>query len=210
MVEVGNKLKGNFALGSNGTATSYAQNTESASATVTASTAYKPNHSYVAAGVSGATTTDSTGKAYNVSTGSGTGAAMSQGSADAYVHGGLAIHGVTTGQNGGNSGTNTTNLIKAGTNQGSYVVGQTLSGFDVQVVYSKNATHAHAPAGTYGVTNSSTVTVSDSKTGYASGANVTGALAGMNAAGLANIGASGHFFAKAGLEATTGTAGHGH
>jgi hypothetical protein len=48
------------------------------------------------------------------------------------------------------------------------------------------------------------VSVSDEKTGYASGANASGALDGMNAAGIANIGSSGGFFAKANLGAGTG------
>ena len=197
-VSIGNNIKGNFSVGSNGSATSYAHNSELASAKITATASHTPNFSSVNAGISGATTTESFGKAYNVSTGSGTGSASSAGSASADVNGKLGIHGVTTGFNGGGSGTTTSNAIHAGTNQGSYVAGQTVSGFDVEVNYSKQNSYVN---GGY----SKTVTVSDSKTGYASGNNSYGALEGMNAAGVANIGADGWFFAKTRLQGQTGT-----
>jgi hypothetical protein len=188
-VAIGNTVKGNFSAGSNGSATSYAQNAEAATAGITALANNTPHYTQVNAGITGATTTDSSGKAYNVSTGSGSGSAMSSGYADTSVQGALGIHTVTSGFNGGNAGTQTNNQIVAGTNQGSYVSGQTLSGFDVQLNYAKSG---------------GGVSIADTKSGYASGANSSGALAGMNAAGIASLGASGQFFTTVKLSAGTG------
>jgi hypothetical protein len=194
-------VMGNFSVGTNGTATSYARNSQAATASVFASAGHTPRFNNVDAGINGATTTSSFGMAYNVSTGSGLGSALSSGAADTSVAGVASIHGVATGFNGGYAGTQTGNIIFAGTSSGSYVAGQTLSGFDTQLFYSRSATAAAAPAGTAGGTRSSTVGLSTQTTGYASGANATGALEGMNAAGISNIGSSGMFFAKAGLSA---------
>lgn len=203
-VAIANTISGNLAVGKNGSSTSFAQNNEAASAKITAMTSNTPNYSNVSAGISGATTTDSSGKAYNVSTGSGNGTASSVGSANAAVYGNVAIHGVTTGFNGGSAFTLTNNQVDAGTNQGSYVVGQTMSGFNTQVNYTRMAESIGPKAGTTGGTHSAAVSITDQKTGYVSGANSSGKLEGMNAAGYANIGAAGQFFAKAGLAASTG------
>lgn len=202
-VSVGSTVAGNFGVGSNGTSTSFAHNRESATASVTASTSRTPNYSTVKAGISGATTTASQGTAYNVSTGAGWGSALSAGSARTAVQGAASIGGVSTGFNGGAAGTNTSNIIYAGTNQGSYVAGQTMSGFDAQLHYTRSSSTTHAPHGTIGGARTSSVGVTATTTGYASGANASGALAGMNAAGIANIGATGYFFASAGLSGTT-------
>jgi hypothetical protein len=204
VASVQSTVMGNFSVGTNGTATSYAQNTEAATASVSASASHTPRFNNVDAGINGATTTNSFGMAYNVSTGSGFGSALSSGAADTSVAGVASIYGVATGFNGGYAGSQTGNIIFAGTNSGSYVVGQGLSGFDTQLSYSKSGTAAAAPAGASGGTRSSTVGVSSQTTGYASGANATGALEAMNAAGISNIGASGMFFAKGGLSAAVG------
>lgn len=194
-VAVESTVHGSFALGKNGSASSYAINVESAAAKVNATANHTPGHRTVNAGITGDTETSSFGKAYNVSTGSGSGYAKSAGSADTSVQGRAKIDGVTTGFSGGHAGTETSNKIVAGTNQGSYVEGKTFSGFDTQLHYSKTS-----DAGSHGVT------VSGKAEGYAEGVNKQGALEGLNAAGIANIGATGHFFAKTGLEAQTGTA----
>jgi hypothetical protein len=107
---------------------------------VTATRSYTPGYGSVNAGVTGETTTNSAGKAYNVSTGSGSGSASSAGYAAAGVQGRAAIQGVTQGFTGGASGTQSANVTHAGTNQGSYVLGQTLSGFDTQVHYARTVT----------------------------------------------------------------------
>ena len=202
-INIHSGVNGNFSLGANGTATSYAQNSEAATARVGATTSFTPNYSTVAAGVSGATTSDSAGQAYNISTGSGMGTAASFGSAATLVGGTTSIHDVTTGFNGGGSGTQTSNVIHAGTNQGSYVIGQTVSGFDAGVSYARPATITSPVAG-IGSNRSATVSISAYNTGYASGANAMGALEGMNAAGLANIASSGQFFGRGALSANTG------
>jgi hypothetical protein len=203
-VAIANTISGNMAVGKNGSSTSFAQNNEAASAKITAMTSNTPNYSNVSAGISGATTTDSFGKAYNISTGSGNGTASSVGSANTAVHGTVAIHGVTTGFNGGIASTQTNNQVDAGTNQGSYVVGQTMSGFNTQINYTRTVEAIGPMAGTTGGTNSAAVSVTDQKTGSVSGANSSGKIDGLNAAGYANIGAAGQFFAKAGLAASTG------
>ena len=106
-------VNGSFSLGANGTATSYAQNSEAATAKIGATTSFTPNYSTVAAGISGATTSDSAGQAYNISTGSGMGTAASFGSSATLVGGTTSIQGVTAGFNGGGSGTQTSNVIQA-------------------------------------------------------------------------------------------------
>jgi hypothetical protein len=202
-INIQSGVNGNFSLGSNGTAMSYAHNSEAATAKVGATASFTPSSSTAAAGVSGETTSNSAGQAYNTSTGSGAGMAASYGSAATLVGGMTSIHGVTTGFNGGGSGTQTSNVIHAGTNQGSYVVGQTVSGFDAGVSYARPATITSPVAG-IGSNRSATVSISAYNTGYASGANAMGALEGMNAAGLANIASSGQFFGRGALSATTG------
>ncbi|MDB5761759.1 MAG: hypothetical protein JWQ21_754 [Herminiimonas sp.] len=197
-------VSGNFAAGANGMSASYAKNSEAATAKLTATANYTPHYRTVNAGIAGATTTDSSGTAYNVSTGSGTGSAMSAGSANTRVQGVAAIRGVSKGFNGGYSSTQTDNAIEAGANQGSYVAGQTRSGFDTQLHYAKSSMAAPGPAGSAGGTRSSTAGISAQATGYANGTNVTKTLDGMNAAGIAGIGASGKFFAKADLSASAG------
>ena len=129
---------------------------------------------------------------------------MSAGYADTATCGTVGIHGVTTGYNGGGSGKHTENLIKAGTNQGSYVAGETVSGFEAKVAYSKEYSSAPAATGTIGGTRSAAVEVSGFNSGYASGANASGALENMNAAGIANIGSSGYFFGQTNLSGSTG------
>lgn len=209
-VSIANTISGNFAVGQTGSSTSYAANNEAGTAKVTALANYTKNYGAVNAGIAGDTTSTSSGAAYNVSSGNGNGTASSIGSVNTGVHGVVAIHGVTTGFNGGNSNTQSNNQVDAGTNQGSYVDGSTKSGFNTQIQYSHSSSSAAAPAGSFGGVHSASVSVADQKTGYASGASVTGVLkdaAGkdMNAAGLANIGAAGQFFAKAGLSGSTGT-----
>ena len=204
-VSIANTISGNFAVGQNGSATSYAENKQAGTASVKALANFTGNYGAVNAGITGTTTSDSAGMAYNTSTGTGNGTASSVGSVNTGVHGAVAIHGVTTGFNGGNSSTQSHDQVDAGTNQGSYVIGQTKSGFDTQIQYARTSSSAAAPVGTHGGSQSASVSIADQKTGYASGATTTGALAGMNAAGLANIGASGVFFAKAGLSTSTGT-----
>jgi hypothetical protein len=214
-VSVGTSIKGNFSVGQNGTASSYAHNSQTASATVNATRAYTPSQNGINAIVSGETKTESMGKAYNTSTGSGTGSAMSSGYADTAVRGKLNIPGVTQGFNGGGSGTHTDSLIKAGTNQGSYVTGQTVSGFQAEVKYGKNysttpvatpapTTTTPAPAPVVGTTTTNSVKVAGSNEGYASGANTTAALNQMNAAGIANINSTGYFYGKTNLSGSTG------
>jgi len=203
-VAVGTAVAGTFNVGSNGTSTSYAQNRESAMATITAkknfSTSFGPSCGSSissSAGILGATRTESAGVAYNTSTGSGTGSALSAGHADTAAQGAIGIQGVTAGFNGGGSGTHTDSLIMAGPNQGSYVSGETLSGFEAQVSYDKEyVTGADSRTGT--------VNASGYNSGYASGANASGAIENMNAAGFANIGASGYFFGKTRLSGSTG------
>ena len=202
-INIHSGVNGNFSLGSNGTAMSYAHNSEAATAKVGATASFTPSSRTSAAGVSGETTSNSAGQAYNISTGSGTGMAASYGSAATLVGGMTAIHGVTTGFNGGMSGTQTSNVIHAGTNQGSYVMGQTVSGFDAGVNYARPAT-THYPVAGIGSNRSATVSISAYNSGYASGANAMGALEGMNAAGIANIGSSGKFFGKGNMSATVG------
>lgn len=203
-VSAGTSVAGTFAVGSNGTSTSYAHNMESAKASITANTNSAFCYPNVSAALKGTTRTESSGVAYNMSTGSGSGHALSSGYADTATHGTVGIHGVTSGFNGGKSGTHTDNLIKAGTNQGSYVAGEAVSGFEVQVDYSRGSSSTPAPAGSYGGSRSGTVEVTGSSSGYASGANESGALENMNAAGFANIGSSGYFFGKTNLSGSTG------
>jgi hypothetical protein len=203
-VSAGTAVAGTFAVGNNGTSTSYAQNKESARATITAKDSFTPGYGNVKAAVQGATRTDSAGVAYNMSTGSGSGYALSAGHADTATNGTIGIHGVSSGFNGGGSGTHSGNLIMAGPNQGSYVAGETVSGFDAQISYSKGHSSAPAPAGSIGGSRSATVEVTGSNSGYASGANASGALDNMNAAGIANIGSSGYFFGKTSLSGSTG------
>jgi hypothetical protein len=200
---IASAVSGKFSTGSNGTSASYAQNSESATASVTASRSHAPDYRAVNAGISGATRTDSHGIAFNVSTGAGTGSATSSGFADTSVKGATAIAGVTGAANGG-AGTRTTNLIQAGSNQGSYVEGSTLSGFDAQLNYSRSVTVTPPHNGMAGGTRSATTSLHSQTTGYASGANATGALESLNAAGIANIGASGYFFGKTHLSAQSG------
>lgn len=204
VVSAGTSVAGTFAVGNNGTSTSYAHNMESAKASITASRSAALCYPSAKAAVQGATRTESSGVAYNTSTGSGSGYALSSGYADTATQGTVGIHGVTSGFNGGKSGTHTDNLIKAGTNQGSYIAGETVSGFDVQVDYSRGFGSTPAPAGSYGGGRSGTVEVTGSSSGYASGANESGALENMNAAGFANIGSSGYFFGKTNLSGSTG------
>jgi hypothetical protein len=187
-VSVRSTVAGGIAVGTNGASTSFAQNSEAASASVSATATHNPRFTNVNAGISGATSTSSFGTAVNVTTGYGFGSAFSTGSADTSVAGSTAIHGVTGGFNGGYAGTHTDNVVIAGPNSGSYVAGQTVSGFDTQLSYSRSAG----------------ASLSAQSTGYASGANASGALEGMNAAGISNIGSSGSFFATGGLSATTG------
>lgn len=217
-VSVGTSIKGNFSVGQNGTSPSYAHNSQTATATVNATRAYTPSQNSINAIVSGQTKTESLGKAYNTSTGSGAGSAMSSGYADTAVRGRLSIPGVTQGFNGGGSGTHTDSLIKAGTNQGSYVTGQTVSGFQAEVKYGRNYSvtpvatpvpapttpPAPAPAPVVGTTTTKSVNVAGSNEGYASGANTTAALNQMNAAGIANINSTGYFYGKTNLSGSTG------
>ncbi|EGF33581.1 hypothetical protein IMCC9480_3592 [Oxalobacteraceae bacterium IMCC9480] len=191
-VAIQNTIRGNISLGTNGTSTSFARNTEAATAKVGTSANHQPDFSKVNAGTSGQASTDSFSKAYNVSTGSGQGSASSTGSAGTLIAGNAAIHGVTQGLNGGNASVQTDNRIVAGTNQGSYAEGQTKSGFDLQLHYNRNA----GPA---------SVSISDDKSGFVSAANTSGALKEMNAAGMAGIGAAGQFFVRANLAGSTGS-----
>ncbi|GAA4016554.1 hypothetical protein GCM10022212_09680 [Actimicrobium antarcticum] len=204
VVAIQNVVKGNFSLGNNGTSTSFAQNKESGMAKVTASANYLPCYQAVNAGISGATETKSSGQAYNISTGSGTGSATSRGDVSAAVHGQAAIHGVTDGYNGGKSGTDTHNRIVADTNQGSAFAAGTTSGFDLALHYEKLTTTVPAQTGSTGGIRTTTVKISDKKTGYVSGATDIGKLDGMNAAGIANLGSSGDYFVRANLSASTG------
>lgn len=203
-VSASTAVAGSFNVGNNGTSTSFAQNKESAMATITAkksfTTSIAPNcdrNVSANATIMGSTKTESAGVAYNKSTGSGSGSALSAGHADTAAGGAVGIQGVTSGLNVGMSGTRTDNLIKAGTNQGSYVSGETVSGFEANVSYNKAYETA---AGS----RTGKVTVTGSSTGFASGANASGALENMNAAGIANIGASGYFFGKTNLSGSTG------
>ena len=202
-VAVQSRISGGFTLGTAGTSVSYAQNSQAASARIGAGTATAPCYPTVTAGVTGATTSTSYGQAYNVSSGSGSGAAVSQGATVTRVQGLESIRGVTTGFNGGASGTQSHDVIQAGTNQGSYVSGQTASGFDSQVHYERAAGSTLAPAGMYG--GGAQIGLSTMNTGYANGANSGGALEGMNAAGIANIRSSGYFLGNSSLSAGIGT-----
>ena len=205
VVAVQSNVNGGFTLGTVGTAVSYAQNSQAATAKISAGTTAAPCYPTVTAGMTGATTSTSYGQAYNVSSGSGSGAAVSQGSTETWVQGLKSIRGVTTGFNGGASGTQSHDVIQAGTNQGSYVAGKTASGFDTQVHFERATGSTLAPVGTYGGGASAQVGLSTTNTGYANGTNSGGALEGMNAAGIANIGSSGHFFGNSRLSASTGT-----
>lgn len=192
VVAIQNTIRGSLVLGSNGTSSSFASNAESAFASVRTTANHQPNYTEVNAGTSGKAGTDSASSAYNVSTGSGKGSASSAGGASTMIDGTAAIHGVTQGFNGANASMQTNNRIVAGTNQGSYAEGQTRSGFDMKLHFDRG-------------NDASSVKVSDDKSAYVSAASSTGALTAMNAAGLANIGASGHFFARASLAGSTGT-----
>jgi len=202
-VSLNNAVNGSFSVGSNGSSTSYATARQSAGANLSATATNTPGYGNVKAGIAGTATTESYGKAYNVSTGSGRGLAMSAGSADAAVQGRMGIHGVTQGFNGGSASTEGGHIIRAGTNQGSYAVGNTAAGFDAQVEYQRNASRTPAPAGWTGGTRNAGVNVVGTSTGYGTGTNQSGALQGMNAAGLANIWGTGRFNAGTNLEAWT-------
>ena len=69
--------------------------------------------------------------------------------------------------------------------------------------YSKTYS-GYAPGVTIGGTQSKAVEVWGANSGYASGANTSGALENMNAAGIANIGASGSYFGKTNVSGSTG------
>ena len=204
-VAIQNTVNGKFAVGNNGTSLSSAHNSEAASASIAASANASPHFGVDNTAISAATSTDSAGNAYNISTGTGIGSASAIGGATTAVQGGVAIHGVTNGFNGGSAETTTSHAIFATTNQGSYVAGQTKAGIDVQLHFAQSVASTYAPDGTNGIGRSANVSIADQRTGYASGATVSGALDGMNAAGLANIGASGAFFARAGMAASVGT-----
>ncbi|MEB0133940.1 hypothetical protein QN362_01200 [Actimicrobium sp. CCC2.4] len=191
-VAIQNTIKGNISLGTNGSSTSFARNAEAATAKVGTSANYQPHFREVNASTAGQASTDSAGMAYNTSTGSGYGTASSMGSARTLIAGSTAIHGVTQGLNGGSASVQTDNRIVAGTNQGSYAEGQTKSGFDLQLHYTRNA-------------GPSSVSISDDKSGFVSAANSSGALKDMNAAGVASIGSAGQFFVRANLAGSTGS-----
>ena len=200
---VSNRVGGSFTVGNNGSSMSYSTARNSASTQIGTSTSYTPGHAQVGAGVSGLATTESFGKAFNISTGSGSGSAMSSGRAGATAEGQLAIQGVTRGFNGGSASTQGSHNIVAGTNQGSFAQGNTAAGFDAQVIFSRTGTHVPAATGSTGWTRQSGVSVTGTSTGFATGTNTSGALTGMNAAGIANISGSGTFDAGTDLRAWT-------
>jgi len=171
---------GAMSIGSNGSALSVASSSQSAYAKTTPSMAQPacpPGTQGVSASVAGETATRSSGVAYNTSTGSGTGSASAAGSAGAAAQGSAGIQGLHTGNSGGSTGTYNTFNIQAVRNQGSGVQGSTASGFQTVLNFDR----------------SSGPTVQASTTGYVTGANASGALAGMNAAGVTSIQASGYF-----------------
>lgn len=202
-ISIGSTVHGGFNVGANGSSSSYATNSEAATVKVGAMGNYTPGFSTVNAGIYGDTSTQSFGKAYNVSTGSGFGGATSLGSVNTNVNGTAGIHTVTQGFNGGNAGTQSTNIIQAGTNQGSALTGQTSSGFSLDLHYAAQSSGTAAPAGSYGSASDASRSLSTQTTGYANGSNQTVSFTDLNAAGIANISSSGGFFAKTGL--STGT-----
>lgn len=203
-VSIGTAVSGTMALGANGSSSSYSHNAEAARATISTTRSYTPNHASVTAGAAGATLTKSEGVAFNKSTGAATGGAASAGFAETGTRGVVGIDGVTSGFNGGGSRTVSDNVIKAGRNQGSYVEGTTASGFEAAVGFGRNVSTAPAPAGSTGGTRTRSVEVWGSSSGYTNGATASGALQHMNAAGIANIGASGHYFGRTNAAGTTG------
>lgn len=202
--DAGSAVGGQFTIGRAGASYSYAQSSQTASAGLTASARHTPGHGSVSAGIAGDTRTTHSGVAYNTSSGSGRGSASSSGRTAAAVAGRAAIDGVSQGRPGGSAGTATQHRIVAGRNQGSWVAGEAVSGFDVRLDYARSGARMPAPAGQLGGSRSTGVTVGSTATGYAGGRNGYGALAGMNAAGLADIRSSGSFRARGGLGAETG------
>jgi hypothetical protein len=203
-VHSGTAVSGGFTVGSQGSSTSYATSSQSATASIGGAVNHTPGYCTVSAGIVGQTATQSSGKAYNISTGSGSGSAVSKGWADTAVRGSVGIAGASRGFNGGSAYTSTRDEIRAGTNQGSYVLGQTGAGFGVQLDYQRSGVKAGAPAGSVGGSSSRTVGVTTTTSGFAGGTNEYGALQGMNPAGVANIWANGGFSARGDLRGSTG------
>jgi hypothetical protein len=190
-VTAATQARGNVGIGANGSAVSGARNTEAASAVLHAHRSHAPDYSAVGAGVRADLHTGSRGHAFNMSSGSAAGTAMTAGAAEAKGRGVIGIEGVSTGFNGGHASIHTDNVVEAGRNQGSYVDGKAAAGFDAAVLY-RNAGGIHL-SGTSG--------------GYAAGTNASGALPHMNAAGIAELGSSVRFFSST---QSKGTAHAGH
>jgi len=180
---------GSMSIGSNGSALSYASSSQSAHAATTAATAHTPNYSNVRASIAGETGTQSAGVAYNTSTGAGTGWAQAAGQVSAGAGGTVGIHGVSLGDSGGDTRTQSNLVINAARDQGSSVQGCTASGFETGLRFDR----------------SQGVTVNATTTGYVTGTNATNTLAGLNAAGLASIQASGYFSGVGQVGGSTGT-----
>lgn len=190
--------QGAMTIGNNGSALSFASSSQSAGVGTTATTFHTPSYSNVRASVSGETSTLSAGVAYNISKGAGTGWAGAAGSVSAATHAVVGIRGLNTGDSGGSAGTSSTFTIQAARNQGGSVQGNTASGFATELTFQRlGEAKSGNPAGG--------VVVNATTTGHVSGANASGALAGLNAAALVSIQSSGYFSGLGQLGAATGT-----
>jgi len=190
---------GSMSIGSNGSALSYATSSQSAATKITAGTTHLPGFSKVNASIGAETATQSAGTAYNSSIGSGSGWATSAGTVNAAAQGKLGIRGMSAADSGGSTGTQSSFAIHAARDQGSAVQGNTASGFETSLNFRR--TGQTQAAGTPG----SGVALNVSTTGYVTGTNASNALAGMNAAAVADIKASGYFKGFGQVGAATGT-----
>jgi hypothetical protein len=141
------------------------------------------------AGVVGTTWTDSSATATNRSTGQASGMAASTGSSHANVAGSAGIQGIGGADGRSNAKLGTT--IVAGPNQGASTTGRMDSGFEAHVSYTRSAiaggTSQQVDARTGGFANGSTSTNTS--------------LTGLNAAGVARIGADAGYFSQSNLRA---------
>jgi hypothetical protein len=181
-------VSGTVNAGQAGTSTSQSFNSQSATASLTSTANNTKGYTNVNAEQVGAVTTQGHAYAFNNSTGTGNGYAISEGTAAGAVQGQVSIHNMGYGT--GSASTTSNNGVVANANQGSENASATTAGFDVALNYNQSKTVvAGVVTQTAGVTGTTT--------GYASGAtnqwNNTGGAA--NAATYNNSTAVGQYAA---------------
>jgi hypothetical protein len=183
--------RGAMSIGSNGSALSFASSSQGASSRLQVESARNPGYAGVRSSISGETATRSTGVAYSLGSGSGAGWATSAGTVGASAQGSLGPSGANAG---GSVATGSSFMIHATRGQGSAVQGSTAAGFETSLDSRRFGVPCvrPAPVATVPVRSGGTA-VELSTAGHVSGANASATLAGMNAAGVAQIVAHGEF-----------------